>query len=73
MALYLIVVQAHFVLNNILEGLIWLFLPAALVRNLFLPWFVLLKPFQVITNDIWAYICGSYRFIDVQASSLNDP
>ena len=31
MALYLIVVQAHFVLNNILEGLIWLFLPAALV------------------------------------------
>jgi len=41
-ALYLIVVQAHFVMNNIFEGLIWFFLPAALV----------------ITNDIWAYICG---------------
>ncbi|CEJ80048.1 Putative Phosphatidate cytidylyltransferase [[Torrubiella] hemipterigena] len=42
MALYLIVVQAHFVMNNIFEGMIWFFLPAALV----------------ITNDIWAYICG---------------
>jgi len=41
-ALYLIVVQAHFVMNNIFEGLIWFFLPAALV----------------ITNDIFAYICG---------------
>ncbi|QDS71022.1 hypothetical protein FKW77_008043 [Venturia effusa] len=41
-ALYLIVVQAHFVMNNIFEGLIWFFLPAAMV----------------ITNDIWAYICG---------------
>lgn len=42
MALYLIVVQAHFIMNNIFEGLIWFFLPASLV----------------ITNDIWAYICG---------------
>lgn len=42
MALYLIVVQAHFIMNNIFEGLIWFFLPAALV----------------ITNDIFAYICG---------------
>lgn len=42
MALYLIVVQAHFVMNNVFEGMIWFFLPAALV----------------ITNDIWAYICG---------------
>ena len=42
MALYLIVVQAHFVMNNIFEGLIWFFLPASLV----------------ITNDIFAYICG---------------
>ena len=42
MALYLIVVEAHFIMNNIFEGLIWFFLPAALV----------------ITNDIWAYICG---------------
>ena len=42
MALYLIVVQAHFIMNNILEGLIWFLLPAALV----------------ITNDIFAYICG---------------
>jgi phosphatidate cytidylyltransferase len=42
MALYLIVVQAHFVMNNILEGMIWFFLPASLV----------------ITNDIFAYLCG---------------
>ncbi|KAK4095927.1 phosphatidate cytidylyltransferase [Parathielavia hyrcaniae] len=42
MALFLIVVQAHFVMNNVLEGMIWFFLPAALV----------------ITNDIFAYICG---------------
>ncbi|CAN8101827.1 unnamed protein product [Discula destructiva] len=42
MALLIIVVQAHFIMNNIFEGLIWFFLPAALV----------------ITNDIWAYICG---------------
>ncbi|MCJ1483966.1 hypothetical protein MMC06_004134 [Schaereria dolodes] len=42
MALYLIVVQAHFIMNNIFEGMIWLILPASLV----------------ITNDIFAYICG---------------
>lgn len=42
MALYLIVFQAHFIMNNIFEGMIWFFLPAALVIN----------------NDIWAYICG---------------
>ena len=42
MALYLIVVQAHFIMNNIFEGMIWLFLPVSLV----------------ITNDIFAYICG---------------
>jgi phosphatidate cytidylyltransferase len=42
MALFLLVVQAHFVMNNIFEGLFWFFIPAALV----------------ITNDIFAYICG---------------
>ena len=42
MALYLIVGQAHFVMNNIFEGLFWFFVPASLV----------------ITNDIFAYICG---------------
>lgn len=42
MALFLIVVQAHFIMNNVLEGMIWFFLPAALV----------------ITNDIFAYVCG---------------
>ncbi|KAL1955006.1 hypothetical protein VTO42DRAFT_359 [Malbranchea cinnamomea] len=42
MALYLIVVQSHFIMNNIFEGLIWFFLPASLV----------------ITNDIFAYVCG---------------
>jgi len=41
-ALYLIVVQAHFVMNNIFEGMIWFLLPASLV----------------ITNDIMAYVCG---------------
>ncbi|PUU79325.1 cytidylyltransferase family-domain-containing protein [Tuber borchii] len=42
MALYLVVVQAHFIMNNIFEGMIWFFLPVSLV----------------ITNDIFAYICG---------------
>ncbi|KAF2639689.1 phosphatidate cytidylyltransferase [Massarina eburnea CBS 473.64] len=42
MALFLIVGQAHFVINNIFEGFIWFFLPVAMV----------------ITNDIWAYLCG---------------
>ncbi|KAK9772269.1 putative Cytidylyltransferase [Seiridium cardinale] len=42
MALYLIVVQAHFIMNNVFEGMFWFFLPASLV----------------ITNDIFAYICG---------------
>ncbi|KAL2218270.1 phosphatidate cytidylyltransferase [Thermoascus aurantiacus ATCC 26904] len=42
MALYLIVVQAHFIMNNVFEGMIWFFLPASLV----------------ITNDIFAYVCG---------------
>jgi len=42
MALYLVVVQAHFIINNIFEGMIWFFLPCSLV----------------ITNDIFAYICG---------------
>jgi phosphatidate cytidylyltransferase len=42
MALFLIVGQAHFVINNIFEGFIWFFLPVALV----------------ITNDIFAYLCG---------------
>jgi phosphatidate cytidylyltransferase len=42
MALYLIVVQSHFIMNNTFEGMIWFFLPVSLV----------------ITNDIFAYICG---------------
>ncbi|RKF56410.1 putative phosphatidate cytidylyltransferase [Erysiphe neolycopersici] len=42
MALYFIVVQAHFIMNNIFEGLIWFFLPVSLV----------------ICNDTFAYICG---------------
>lgn len=42
MALYLIVVQAHFIMNNIFEGMIWLVLPVSLV----------------ICNDTFAYICG---------------
>ncbi|KAJ9636804.1 phosphatidate cytidylyltransferase [Coniosporium apollinis] len=42
MALLIIVFQAHFIMNNLFEGMIWFFLPVSLV----------------ITNDIWAYICG---------------
>ncbi|RMD44191.1 hypothetical protein DV735_g1024, partial [Chaetothyriales sp. CBS 134920] len=42
MALFLIVFQAHFMMNNVFEGMIWFFLPTSLV----------------ITNDIFAYICG---------------
>jgi phosphatidate cytidylyltransferase len=42
MALILIVGQAHFVMNNNFEGLFWYFMPAALL----------------ITNYIYAYICG---------------
>ncbi|KAL0575737.1 phosphatidate cytidylyltransferase [Marasmius crinis-equi] len=42
MSLLLIVVSSHFIVNNILEGLIWFWVPASLV----------------ICNDIFAYICG---------------
>lgn len=42
MSLLLIVFSSHFIVNNILEGLIWFWLPASLV----------------ICNDVFAYICG---------------
>ncbi|KAF9268915.1 hypothetical protein L218DRAFT_954343 [Marasmius fiardii PR-910] len=42
MSLLLIVVSSHFVVNNILEGLIWFWVPASLV----------------ICNDVFAYVCG---------------
>ncbi|KAK2463249.1 hypothetical protein APHAL10511_004904 [Amanita phalloides] len=42
MSLLLIVVSSHFIVNNILEGLIWFWVPASLV----------------ICNDVFAYICG---------------
>ncbi|KAF7447227.1 CTP-transf-1 domain containing protein [Pyrenophora tritici-repentis] len=42
MALFLIVGQAHFVINNIFEGFIWFILPVSMV----------------VTNDIFAYLCG---------------
>ncbi|TFK75396.1 phosphatidate cytidylyltransferase [Pluteus cervinus] len=42
MTLLLIVVSSHFVINNILEGLIWFWVPASLV----------------ICNDVFAYIWG---------------
>ncbi|KAI8986460.1 phosphatidate cytidylyltransferase [Pilobolus umbonatus] len=44
MAILLIVIQAHFIVNNIIEGLIWFVLPAALV----------------VCNDIFAYVCGFF-------------
>ncbi|ODV89412.1 hypothetical protein CANCADRAFT_4036 [Tortispora caseinolytica NRRL Y-17796] len=42
MTLLLVVGQAYFVIRNILNGMYWFFLPASLV----------------ITNDIFAYLCG---------------
>ncbi|KAL5528160.1 CDS1 [Sanghuangporus sanghuang] len=42
MTLLLIVVSSHFIMNNILEGLIWFWVPASLV----------------ICNDIFAYVWG---------------
>jgi len=42
MSLLLIVVSSHFVVNNILEGLIWFWVPA----------------FLVISNDVFAYLWG---------------
>ena len=43
MTLLAIVVSSHFIVNNILEGLIWFFVPASLV----------------ICNDVMAYVCGA--------------
>lgn len=42
MTLILVVFQAHLIMENILNGIIWFVLPAALV----------------IVNDIFAYLCG---------------
>ena len=42
MTLLLVVVQSHLIIDNILNGIIWFFLPCALV----------------IVNDIFAYLCG---------------
>lgn len=42
MSLLLIVFSSHFIVNNILEGLIWLWVPASLV----------------VCNDVFAYVCG---------------
>ncbi|KAK6197380.1 cytidylyltransferase family-domain-containing protein [Scheffersomyces amazonensis] len=42
MTLILVVFQSHLIIDNILNGIIWLFLPASLV----------------IVNDVFAYLCG---------------
>lgn len=42
MTLLIVVFQSHLIINNILNGVIWFVLPCALV----------------ITNDIFAYLCG---------------
>jgi phosphatidate cytidylyltransferase len=44
MAIFLIVVQSHFIIDNILEGLIWFVLPVVLVA----------------CNDTFAYVCGFF-------------
>ncbi|GAA5821780.1 hypothetical protein JCM3770_000141 [Rhodotorula araucariae] len=42
MSLFLVVVSSHFIVDNILEGMIWFWIPTSLV----------------IMNDIAAYVCG---------------
>lgn len=42
MSLMLIVMSSHFIVDNILEGIVWFWLPSSLV----------------ICNDIFAYVCG---------------
>ncbi|KAL8286383.1 hypothetical protein RQP46_004400 [Phenoliferia psychrophenolica] len=42
MSLLLVIVSSHFIVNNILEGLIWFWIPCSLV----------------VMNDIAAYVCG---------------
>ncbi|GAA5965436.1 hypothetical protein JCM3765_002380 [Sporobolomyces pararoseus] len=42
MSLLLVVVSSHFIVNNILEGMIWFWIPVSLV----------------IMNDVAAYVCG---------------
>lgn len=42
MSLMLIVLSSHFIVNNILEGIIWFWVPVSLV----------------ICNDVFAYVCG---------------
>jgi CDP-diglyceride synthetase len=44
MTLLIVVFQSHFIIGNILEGLVWFLLPASLV----------------ICNDVFAYICGFF-------------
>ncbi|KAI9220188.1 cytidylyltransferase family-domain-containing protein [Blastocladiella britannica] len=44
MALLLVVVQSHAIINNIFEGMIWFVVPCSLV----------------IANDVFAYICGFF-------------
>lgn len=42
MTLLIVVVQSHLIIDNTFTGIFWLFLPAAMV----------------ITNDVFAYLCG---------------
>ena len=44
MTLLVVIFQSHFIINNILEGLVWFFLPVSCV----------------IANDCFAYICGFF-------------
>jgi phosphatidate cytidylyltransferase len=57
-SLFLIVVSSHFIVNNILEGLVWFFVPASLV----------------ICNDVMAYICGScYLLVELTTGKMFGP
>lgn len=47
--------DSHFIVNNILEGLVWFFIPASLV----------------ICNDVMAYVCGACPVFDCSIPVAN--
>lgn len=47
--------SSHFIVNNILEGLIWFFVPASLV----------------ICNDVMAYVCGAYPEVPSESTLIS--
>lgn len=64
MALILITVQSHFIVNNILEGLIWwVHMRSRIIHDGSLISYIfrfVLPASLVICNDIFAYVCGFF-------------